>query len=535
MEPKDETQTENSSVRPAVDLRTLLKEKDPMASRLSGQTLGKYRILSALGRGGMSQVYRAYHPQLDRYVAVKVLRSDLVEDEEFLSRFRREAQAVAALRHPNIVQVYDFDVQGDIYYMVMELLEGDTLKAYLSGYRSQQKKLPYNELVRILVDTLNGLAYAHSEGVIHRDIKPANILLTRHGLAVITDFGIAQIVGGTQYTVQGALMGTLSYMAPEQGLEGRTGIHSDIYSMGILFYEMLTGRPPYEADTPLAVLMKHVNDPLPLPREMDPEIPEEFERIVLKALAKQPDDRYASTEEMRQALISAAEQLSIGIPENIHISKLASQVSAGNAKPIGVFSGDEKKGLEKEAINADDTDIDLGKRLNQMTNAAEAFVDDVRLGSLETIKVQKGQLKRGPRAMLPAGVALIGYNVVVAMLGLISGNWGLYQRGWTVEILLICLGLIAILEFTEAPAMAIPIVLILGNGVLLSYTSVTSWWTHWSFLWPLEVILIGSSLLLAFWLGGNGKDHLPQITKWLTNFTIVTTLVVIVASILIWW
>ena len=162
---------------------------------LEGQTLGKYRVLDPLGRGGMAQVYRAYHPQLDRYVALKVLRSDLVEEGEFLVRFRREAQAVAGLRHPNIVQVFDFDVQGDIYFMVMELLEGDTLKARLNDYRLRGEQMPRGETVRILLDVLDGLAYAHSEGMIHRDIKPANIMLTKRGQAVIGDFGIAQIVG----------------------------------------------------------------------------------------------------------------------------------------------------------------------------------------------------------------------------------------------------------------------------------------------------------------------------------------------------
>ncbi|HVM70175.1 MAG TPA: serine/threonine-protein kinase, partial [Anaerolineales bacterium] len=199
---------------------TSRKETEMAPLSLEGQSLGKYRILEPLGRGGMAQVYKAYHPQLDRYVAVKILRSDLVEEEEFLSRFRREARAVAALRHPNIVQIFDFDVQNDLYYMVMELLEGDTLKAYLNSLRVRGEKMPLGEMVRIFNDVLAGLAYAHGEGIIHRDLKPANIMLTRHGQAVLTDFGIAQIVGGTQYTVSGALMGTLSYMAPEQGLNG---------------------------------------------------------------------------------------------------------------------------------------------------------------------------------------------------------------------------------------------------------------------------------------------------------------------------
>ena len=236
---------------------------------LEGQTLGKYRVMEPLGRGGMARVYRAYHPQLDRYVALKVLRSDLVDDEEFLTRFRREARAVAALRHPNIVQVFDSDVEGEIYYIVLELLEGDTLKTRLNDYRVRGERMPLGEMVRILLDVLDGLAYAHGEGMVHRDIKPANILLTRRGEAVVTDFGIAQMVGSTRHTASGAMMGTLNYMAPEQGLQGQSDVRSDVYSLGIVFYEMLTQRVPFDADTPLAVLMKHLNDPLPLPRKIE--------------------------------------------------------------------------------------------------------------------------------------------------------------------------------------------------------------------------------------------------------------------------
>ena len=254
---------------------------------LSGQTLGKYRVLEPLGSGGMARVYRGYHSQLDRFVAIKVLRSDLVEDETFLTRFRHEAQAVAALRHTNIIQVHDFDVEDGVYFMVMELLDGDTLHTRLNDYRVRDEQMPWGEMIRILLDVLDGLSYAHQEGMIHRDIKPANILLTRRGQAVLADFGIAQIVGGTRHTVSGALLGTLNYMAPEQGLEGVSDVRSDLYSLGIVFYEMLTRQPPFDADTPLAILLKHVNDPLPLPSELNPDIPPALERIVLKALTKE--------------------------------------------------------------------------------------------------------------------------------------------------------------------------------------------------------------------------------------------------------
>ncbi|MFQ5616624.1 MAG: protein kinase, partial [Anaerolineales bacterium] len=341
-----------------------------MPASLEGHTLGKYRILEPLGRGGMAQVYRAYHSQLDRYVAIKVLRSDLVEEEEFLARFQREAQAVAALRHPNIVQVFDFDVQDDVYYMVMELLESDTLKARLTHYRTRGQRTPLGETLRTMLDILEGLAFAHSEGIIHRDIKPANILLTRRGQAVITDFGIAQIVGGTQYTISGALMGTLAYMAPEQGLEGRTGACSDIYSLGIVFYEMLTGQPPFDADTPLAILMKHVNDPLPLPRQIDETIPEQLERVVLKALGKNPEDRYQSAREMTEALRAAIEETEAELPERIPLP-YTSPGAAALSGSVAIFSGAARGNLVGTDFAADDTDVVAEPHAAHSTTSAQ--------------------------------------------------------------------------------------------------------------------------------------------------------------------
>ena len=339
------------------------KEGNGMATvSLEGQTLGRYRVLEPLGRGGMARVYRAYHPQLDRYVAIKVLRSDLMEDEDFLARFRREAQAVAALRHPNIVQVFDFDVQDELYFMVMELLEGDTLKTRLNDYRVRDEKMPSGEVVRVLLDVLDGLAYAHSEEMIHRDIKSANILLTKKGQAVVADFGIAQIVGSTRHTASGALMGTLDYMAPEQGLEGRSDARSDIYSLGIVFYEMLTQRTPFEADTPLAVLMKHVNDPLPLPCKIDPDIPEPFERVVLKALAKRPDDRYQSAEGMAQALHGAAEEAGVELPKRISLP-LSFTTPDAPSESVAVFSGTAREKITDAEFAVDDTDAALGAKL----------------------------------------------------------------------------------------------------------------------------------------------------------------------------
>jgi len=230
---------------------------------MTGRTLGKYRLTERLGRGGMAEVYRAYQPSLEREVAIKVMHGYLAEDEGFVGRFKREARAVATLRHPHIVQVYDFDIEDDTYYMVMEYIGGETLKARLKRFNAQGKRMPLEEVVRIFRALCDALDYAHAQGRIHRDIKPANIMFDGERL-VLTDFGIASIVGGTRYTATGAMIGTPAYMSPEQG-QGEPGdVRSDVYALGVILYEMVAGRVPYDADTPLAIVLKLAGRPLPV-------------------------------------------------------------------------------------------------------------------------------------------------------------------------------------------------------------------------------------------------------------------------------
>jgi serine/threonine protein kinase len=515
---------------PAVEPSESRREKKSMPASLEGQTLGKYRILEQLGRGGMAQVYRAYHPQLNRYVAVKVLRSDLVEEAEFLARFRREAQSVANLRHPNIVQVYDFDMQFDYYYMVMELLEGDTLKVRLNEYRARGERMPLGEMLRVIIDILEGLAYAHSEGIVHRDLKPANILLTKRGQAVVTDFGIAQIVGGTNYTVSGALMGTLAYMAPEQGLQGTTSVQSDIYSLGIVFFEMLTGRPPFDADTPLAILMKHVNDPLPLPRSLDASVPEEMERIVLKALAKDPGDRYQSAGEMIKALREAADQLDTTLPERISDPDFT---VVGAPAGVAVLSGADRERVTDIPLVSDETDVDI--QVDEMIKDEAATVNPQAVEPFFTTdKTQlfgsKDSWKVGIKAALPALFALIGYNLIAVMVASLTGNWRIYSVGWPVEILMVGLGFCLAMSEVKAPILMIPTGILVGTGALMSFYTITGAWRLWTALWPLQVMVVLISIGGAFWLGGRGeqKEALTQRTaQVLTRFTFVTMVIVV--------
>jgi serine/threonine protein kinase len=264
---------------------------------LVGKSLNQYRVVAQIGRGGMATVYKAYQPGLDRYVAIKVLPPYYAEEPGFVQRFTQEARAVARLRHPNILTVHDFGEADGITYIVMEFVEGGTLKQRLA------QPLAMEAAIDLTIQVGQALQYAHSEGIIHRDVKPGNVLLPRERWALLSDFGIAKIVQSTLGLTQtGVGIGTPEYMSPEQGqgldIDGR----SDIYSLGVMLHEMVTGRVPFSADTPFAVVMQHVSQALPLPSHVNPDIPESLERVILKAMAKQPAERYQTAAEMVHAL-----------------------------------------------------------------------------------------------------------------------------------------------------------------------------------------------------------------------------------------
>jgi tRNA A-37 threonylcarbamoyl transferase component Bud32 len=274
---------------------------------LTGKTLGKYRLVERLGQGGMAQVYKAYQPDLDRYVAIKVLHPHLTGDEDFAARFRREARAVAALEHPHIVRIYDFDADGELAFLVMEYLKGTSLKARLHDLDCRDEQMDLEEVERIVGALADALDHAHRQGVVHRDLKPSNVLVTAGGRPVLTDFGIAWMVDTTVITESGGTLGTPAYMSPEQG-QGEPGdARSDVYALGVLLYQLCTGRVPFDANTPYAVILKHITAPLPPPRSIRPDLPEAVERVIFKALAKDPNDRFQAASELGRALRTAIE------------------------------------------------------------------------------------------------------------------------------------------------------------------------------------------------------------------------------------
>ena len=271
---------------------------------LTGKQFGHYQIVAPLGEGGMAAVYKAYQPAMERYVAIKVLPRHMSSSEEFVTRFRREARMLAQLQHPHILPVFDYGEADGYPYIIMPFIVSGTLAELL-----QKKRLPLAQVRRIMTQIGDGLGYAHAYGMIHRDIKPSNILIDERGNCLLTDFGLARMAqASTKLTSSGNIMGTPTYMSPEQGAGSNVDQRSDIYSLGIVLYEMVTGRVPYTAETPVAVVFKHIQDPLPSVHKFNPDLPESVELILLKTLAKNPEDRYQTAEDFVRAV-------QIGIPD----------------------------------------------------------------------------------------------------------------------------------------------------------------------------------------------------------------------------
>src|SRR5579863_609760 len=284
-------------------------------SLLVGKSLGQFRIVERIGAGGMATVFKAYQPTLDRYVAIKVLPAYHARDPIFVKRFVQEARAVAKLVHPNILQIHDFGEQeqgpgqGNITYIVMEYVEGGTLKDRL------KRPLSVAEAVDYMIQAAEGLACAHRNGIIHRDVKPANMLLRKDGYLLLSDFGIAKILEGTtNLTRAGTGIGTPQYMSPEQGTGQAVDRRSDIYSLGIVLFHALTGKVPFNAESPISITVKHLNEPLPIEKLREAGVPLPIEQVVIKMTAKSAADRYQTTDALIEALMAAVIASHLSLP-----------------------------------------------------------------------------------------------------------------------------------------------------------------------------------------------------------------------------
>jgi serine/threonine protein kinase len=292
-------------------VKVVAAQKEVYMEDLTGKQLGSYQIIAPIGEGGMAAVYKAYQlGKMNRYVALKVLPQQLAKESEFVGRFNQEANVLAKLQHPRILPVFDFGEAEGYMYIVMPFVDSGTLADSLHG-----NPLPLPQVRSFTVQVAEALDYAHARGLVHRDVKPSNVLVDERGNCLLSDFGISKILEGTEkFTATGGVIGTPAYMSPEQGRGETLDARSDIYSVGIMLYEMATGRVPFKAETPIAVIFKHIQDPLPPPRSINPALPEAVEQVIFKALAKRPEDRYQTAGDMARAIKAA-------IPESVGLSE----------------------------------------------------------------------------------------------------------------------------------------------------------------------------------------------------------------------
>jgi serine/threonine protein kinase len=303
----------------------LVQDQEASLQDLADRALGKYIILEEIGRGGMGAVYKARDVELDRIVAIKILSPYLIGEPRLVQRFIREARLAASLDHPNIVTIYDIGGEGGYYYFAMKFLEGRPLKQYLT----EEGPLPLDQAASIASQLASALDYAHEQNLIHRDVKPGNVIINDSGHASLTDFGLAKVAESLKLTASGEAMGTLEYMAPEQA-RGDVRRESDIYSLGVMVYEMLTGRLPFQGTNQATLLYQHMHDPPPPVRQWRPDVPPEIEQVILKAMAKLPEDRYQKAGEMARELEEIAGKAWFPPPAK----KPAKKEPAAKAKPV---------------------------------------------------------------------------------------------------------------------------------------------------------------------------------------------------------
>ncbi|MGH7764700.1 MAG: protein kinase domain-containing protein [Candidatus Dormibacteraceae bacterium] len=363
----------------------------------AGIKLGPYEIVERIGRGGMATVYRAYHRGLDRQVAVKVLSDTFADDEEFLERFMLEARSVARLKHPNILVVFDFDQVQETPYLVMELVEGGTLSQRLGG------PIDLRETVRLLGPVASALDYAHSHGIVHRDIKPSNILIHKDGTPVVADFGLAKLADSVRnLTSSRFVLGTPDYMSPEQSSGGHIGPASDRYSLAIVAYEMLTGRVPFQASTPAGVLLSHISDAPPPALELHGELSAHVDSALQRALAKRPEDRFASSVDFVAALTPAAWPSTLH--EDAEDARPAFQIAAATRRKLSDVLVVDDSQANRELIAACLSGVDCDVRTAEdgpsalaamQVRAPDLVLLDVQMPGIDGYEVCR-RIKRNP-------------------------------------------------------------------------------------------------------------------------------------------
>ncbi len=374
-----------------------------------GTRLGAYELIEEVGKGGMATVFRAYQPNVGRYVAVKVIHRSIAADQQGLERFQREARLVARLEHPHLLPIYDYDGAHDPPYIVMRYLESGTLKDVL-----ERGKLPSDEVAYMVRQIAAALDYAHRQNVVHRDIKPSNIMIDADGNVFLTDFGIARMTeGGQGLTQTGYTVGTPGYMSPEQGIGGDVDGRADIYSLGVMVFEMITGRLPYSADTPMAVILKHLNEPIPTASEVDPTVSSEVDAVLAKSLAKSPTDRYQSAAAFASALATAL---------NADVNTTPTMLRQAAQQTINVLV--EKREENKDEINA--TMAKFAAERGSRKPDADDDTPTMRTPSSPVpapgISEPASPIRQGVR--LPIWLLGIGAVVIIAVVALLALSGG---------------------------------------------------------------------------------------------------------------
>ncbi len=361
-----------------------------MESKILGN---RYQLIERVGGGGMAVVYKAKDLLLNRFVAVKILRGEFTDDEEFVKRFRVEAQAAASLNHPNIVSIYDVGKHDDMQYIVMEYINGITLKEYIG----QMGALAWKEAVSIAVQICSALEQAHKNHIVHRDIKPHNILITKEGIAKVTDFGIARAVTSATITMVGSTIGSVHYFSPEQARGGFTDEKSDLYSLGVTIYEMVTGKVPFDGETPVAVALKHIQERAERPADINPAIPKGLNDVILKAMKKDQNLRYQSATDM--------------------LNDLQKTLSEPNVRIAGSNSGDYE--LPTRKMQAIGRDVEMPDESEDADTDEDSFESD----SGENGKMKKGKSKKDKLSIwlgIATGLVIAGILFFIGIKPLIN-------------------------------------------------------------------------------------------------------------------